>query len=123
MQKPRTLTTVPFFFQSNLAASAPVDPAAYSQSSRCDISAIFAEMPACTPRLTLVNLPLPEDPYVVEVYPSHVEVERCAGACVGNSAFRCVPSPGGRQEVNFDVSFKNKSGHNVKPHNCQASTF
>ena len=58
---------------------------------------IFAEMPTCLPRDTIVKLPLPEDASVDEVIPSHVVVKRCSGVChEGNVYHQCVPKSGAR---------------------------
>jgi hypothetical protein len=62
-------------------------------------------MPACIPRDLIVKLPLPDDPSVDEVVPSHVVVKRCAGVChQGNVYHQCVPQAGARAEQEMEVS-------------------
>merc|ERR1712037_300460 len=49
--------------------------------------------PECRPRPTLITLPLPRDPSILQVIPSQVEVEQCAGTChlPGEAQYqRCV---------------------------------
>lgn len=79
----------------------------YSPIHQCPNTAysdIMSSIPVCEPRETLVELPLPRDPMIEEVTPSHVLVPRCSGVCFqGNTYHKCVPESGGRSSQTFQV--------------------
>ena len=79
----------------------------YSPIHQCPntmYSDVLSSIPPCEPRDTLVKLPLPNDPMIEEVIPSHVLVPRCSGVCYqGNTYHKCVPETGGRSVQNFQV--------------------
>ena len=82
----------------------------YSAIHQCPNTAysdIMSSIPVCEPRETLVELPLPRDPMIEEVTPSHVLVPRCSGVCFqGNTYHKCVPESGGRSSQTFQVWWK-----------------
>ncbi len=83
------------------------EQARYLGSEQCTnegVGGIWANLPPCKPRDTLVGLPLPDDANVVEVIPSHVMVPRCSGVChEGNLYHHCVPTEDGRSTKLFEV--------------------
>lgn len=67
-----------------------------SQPATCSDQAkhaVWRSLPECQPRPTLVLLPLPQDPHILQVIPSSVEVALCAGTChLDNQLYHhCVP--------------------------------
>jgi len=85
----------------------------YSAIHQCPNTAysdIMSSIPVCEPRETLVELPLPRDPMIEEVTPSHVLVPRCSGVCFqGNTYHKCVPESGGRSSQTFQVLFNRRN--------------
>jgi len=85
----------------------------YSPIHQCPNTAysdIMSSIPVCEPRETLVELPLPRDPMIEEVTPSHVLVPRCSGVCFqGNTYHKCVPESGGRSSETFQVLFNRRN--------------
>lgn len=85
----------------------------YSPIHQCPNTAysdIMSSIPVCEPRETLVELPLPRDPMIEEVTPSHVLVPRCSGVCFqGNTYHKCVPESGGRSSQTFQVLFNRRN--------------
>jgi len=80
---------------------------------------IFAEMPTCLPRDTIVKLPLPEDASVDEVIPSHVVVKRCSGVChEGNVYHQCVPKSGARTNQVFEVLLRKTNADGMSEMAC-----
>lgn len=81
--------------------------ASYGFIDKCSndiISGIWSDLPKCQPRQEVVKLPLPDDPDVVEVIPSHVVVPRCSGVChQGNLYHQCVPHDKERGTKTFKV--------------------
>ena len=68
---------------------------AYDQCSDQTMSEIWAALPECDPRETLVPVIPPADPNILGMIPSQVLVARCLGTChlQGSSRYhRCVPS-------------------------------
>lgn len=64
-------------------------------SERCseeDKEMVWRGLPECQPRNTLVKIPLPKNPNILQVIPSQVEVARCAGSCHSGDGLyqRCV---------------------------------
>merc|ERR1712029_918539 len=56
---------------------------------------IWSQLPECKPRRTLVTIPFPQDPNVlnvVNVIPHQIEVDRCDGTChlSGGQNQKCV---------------------------------
>jgi len=95
-----TLGTLASLVLLQTGVSAPGEEgAAYGQPGQCSnevIGGIWGSLPACTPRDEMVRLPLPDDPDVVEVIPSHVSTKRCSGVCHrGNLYHKCVPGKEG----------------------------
>ena len=77
--------------------------APYNQCSQQDRNTIWSEVPGCDPRPTLVPLLPPADPNILQVIPSQVLVDRCAGTChVAGSALyhHCVASETANTTVN-----------------------
>jgi len=68
-------------------------PLAIEECSEEARSEVWNSLPECRPRPTLITLPLPRDPSILQVIPSQVEVEQCAGTChlPGEAQYqRCV---------------------------------
>jgi len=57
-----------------------------------DKEMVWRGLPECQPRNTLVTIPLPKNPNILQVVPSQVEVARCAGSCHSEEGLyqRCV---------------------------------
>jgi len=60
--------------------------------SQEDKQLVWQSLPECQPRNTLVKIPLPKNPNILQVVPSQVEVARCAGSCHSDDGLyqRCV---------------------------------
>jgi len=60
--------------------------------SQEDKDLVWRGLPECQPRNTLVKIPLPKNPHILQVVPGQVEVARCAGTCHSEEGLyqRCV---------------------------------
>jgi len=74
--------------------SFPTSSSPPDQCSEATKAEVWSSLPDCSPRPTLVSIPLPLDPHVLQVIPSQVVVPRCAGTChtpQQGMYQRCVP--------------------------------
>lgn len=85
------LVTQPHLLDS-LVQSGQVSSSTSEYCSHEDKRKVWQTLPECQPRNTLVKIPLPQDPNVLQVIPNQVEVARCAGSCHSNEGLyqRCV---------------------------------
>jgi len=91
-----------------------VTGALFQKPEQCSnevIASIWSSLPECKPRPAMVRLPLPDDPDVVEVIPSHVSVPRCSGVChEGNVYHKCVPKANTTAATSHSVMLRRHSG-------------
>lgn len=77
----------------SLSSDQSPSPATPHTCGSGDKTSIWKQLPECKPRNTLVKIPLPNNPNVLNVVPNQVELARCAGTCHTPDGLyqRCMP--------------------------------
>lgn len=86
LTNPRMLTSMS---SSNLQSSSNPNPHICTDQDKHNV---WSQLPECKPRRTLVSIPFPQDPNVLNVIPHQIEVDRCDGTChlSGGQYQKCV---------------------------------